>query len=501
MTRPAPAPRPSAGAALFVLLLKGLWVAFVIATPLLGAWAASSLAAYSNGPVALAAASGLLLFPGLPLAWEGFSAWRRERRGVTKPRILPFGDRLILRTLALNLLFLGVLVGTRPAIAFAALSTRGDWMLDGRAGGHADTARRYLFRAADRLEWIYLAVHEDRFAKKNEGPTPVPSSSSSAAPAPSATPAPTASASARAPEPQRGGAVPTEPSTWPLPPSLHPAVASMPADAERSIESVARYIADRDSTQAGRLKAAHDWVADRIAYDGPSYVAGRYPPQDARTVFTTRTGVCAGYAELLAALGKALGLEVLYLHGDARTDGVRETGESHAWNAAKIDGRWVLMDATWDSGHLSGSTFKKSYRTDYFATPPEIFSVDHFPSDARWQLRATPISRGDFFRQPMMTPRFHAEKRELVSPTRSQITVHGAAEITLRAPPDLFTLAAWKPEGDQGSGTHCAVKRSDLVRITCDLPAPGRYAITLFSSPEEYGTYHYLGRIEVNRED
>ena len=107
----------------------------------------------------------------------------------------------------------------------------------------------------------------------------------------------------------------------------------------------------------------------------------RYPPQDAQTVFTRRTAACAGYAELLVALGKALGLEIRYVHGDARTPGGRETGEGHAWNIAKLDGREYLVDATWDAGSIDGDTFKKDYRTDYYLTPPEIFSIDHFPSD------------------------------------------------------------------------------------------------------------------------
>ena len=126
MPRPEPrkAPGRSHGVALFVLVLKVLWVAFVVATPVLGAWAASSLAAYSNGPVGLSAATGLLLFPGLPLGWEAWGAYRRRRKGDTSRRILTLGDRIILRTLAVNLLFLGVLLGTHPAAAFAALSAR-----------------------------------------------------------------------------------------------------------------------------------------------------------------------------------------------------------------------------------------------------------------------------------------------------------------------------------------------------------------------------------------
>ena len=354
MPRPAPervAPR-SPGVALIVLLFKALWVAFVIATPVLGAWVASSLAAYSDGKVGLTAAAGLLLFPGIPLAWEGISSLRQRLRGVRTPRVLTFGDRIILRTLLVNLLFLGVLLGTRPAAAFTALSTRGDWMLDGRHGARVDAVRRWLFRAADGLEWIYLAVHEDRFAEKNPDPPPLPSSTASSTPVPP--PAPTATVAEPTPVPRPGSATGTEANaTWPLPRTLHPAVVAMPAEVETSIESVARYIGDRDSTPAGRLKAAHDWVADRIAYDGVALVSGKFPPQDARTVFAHRTGVCAGYSFLMEALGKALGLEVHYVSGDVRGDGMKETGESHAWNVARVDGHYVVLDTTWEIGRAS----------------------------------------------------------------------------------------------------------------------------------------------------
>jgi transglutaminase-like putative cysteine protease len=396
-------------------------------------------------------------------------------------------------------------VGTRPAPTFAALSTRGDWMLDGRQGPQVDAARRFLLRAADRLEWLYLAVHEDEFARKGDKdkdqgkdtPPPLPTSSATPTPVPVPTTRPDPSSTDH-PRPSGGGTSPE--TTWPVGARIHPAVASMPPDAEKSIASVARYIADRDSTPAGRLKAAHDWVADRIAYDAPSYAAHVYPPQDAQAVFDRRVGVCAGYAQLLAALGKALGLEVAYVTGDARTDGMRETGEGHAWNAARVDGRYFLIDATWDSGTIDSPKFEKHYRTDYYLTPPDVFSVDHFPSDERWQLRKTPLSRGDFFRQPMMTPAFHAEHRELISPTRSQVTVHGPVEILMRAPPTLFTTAAWIRRGSHEQ-THCAITRGEVTRVQCDLPAAGAYSVVLFSNTEEYGSYHYIVQIEATRED
>lgn len=286
---------------------------------------------------------------------------------------------------------------------------------------------------------------------------------------------------------------------WPAAPELHPVVAAMPKEAEGSIAAVARYIAEREAEPAGRFRAAHDWVADRIAYDGPAYAARQFPPQDAESVFQRRIGVCAGYAKLLAALGKELGLEVAYVVGDARTSGTGETGDSHAWSAVRLGDRYYLADPTWNSGSLDGTTFKKRYRTDYLFTPPEVFGIDHFPNDAKWQLRKDAISRGDFFRQPMMTPRFHAEGRELLSPTRSQVTVSDVLTAEIKVPRGLFTTATWSV-GREGERNRCDVDNGETTRVRCALPAKGKYLVSLFSSPTEYGSYAYVGQIEANRE-
>src|SRR5262249_32316176 len=112
------------GAAL-VLLLKALLVVLVVALPVLGVWVSSSLAAYSNGPVWATVLAGLLLFPLLPVCWELFARWRKARRrrarnegrlGEIPREILTTGDRILLRTVALNALFLGGLLATRPAV-------------------------------------------------------------------------------------------------------------------------------------------------------------------------------------------------------------------------------------------------------------------------------------------------------------------------------------------------------------------------------------------------
>ena len=81
---------------LVTFALKALVMAFVVALPLLGIWAASSLAAYLNGPRWAPWLAGSLAFPVLPLLWEVFSEYRRSRNPKTKSHILTVADRLTL---------------------------------------------------------------------------------------------------------------------------------------------------------------------------------------------------------------------------------------------------------------------------------------------------------------------------------------------------------------------------------------------------------------------
>ncbi|HEY8075503.1 MAG TPA: hypothetical protein VIF62_15370, partial [Labilithrix sp.] len=141
------------------LAFKATAVLFMIGAPLAGTWVASSLAAFANRATWMPVAAGLLLFPGLPLAWEGWTALRARKRPTR--RFLTFSDRIVLRTLAINVLFLGVLLAAFPERAFVALSTRGDWMLDGHHGPTAERARRVLLGSAGVLEWLYAATHEN----------------------------------------------------------------------------------------------------------------------------------------------------------------------------------------------------------------------------------------------------------------------------------------------------------------------------------------------------
>jgi hypothetical protein len=524
-------------------LVKLIAFAVMLAIPLLGVWSASSLAAYSNGPLWLAILCGALAFPVLPLAWD---LWRervrarreRESKQPPSPRILTFVDRMILRTIVLDGLFLALLFGLWPQAIFTALSTRGDWFLDGVEG--ADGARRAVLSIADGMEWLYEAAHENPYASEEESgdddeevvagtvttdadagvsatdetvvdagaSVSVDGDAGTAADAGTGTGTGTgvgadagAGAGAGTSTGTGTAAVPPSIPYWPMEEVVHPAVASMSASDERTIASVAGYIRAHTSTTLERAKAVHDYVATRVRYDVPA-LTGHRPPQDAQTVFETHDAVCEGYARLFHALADEVGLESRYLVGDARDAGDPADGEPHAWNAIEIDGAWFLVDPTWDAGTVEGTTFTPRYSTLYFLTPPDVFVADHFPDNRGWQLRPHPISRGEFHRAPILSPRFRAQGFELRAPDRSQVEVERAFEATVLRPTGLFLLASYAPHGgdeDPRARSRCDLTGQREVSVRCELPGPGTWDVMLFSNTEEYGTYGFVGSFQAVR--
>ncbi len=158
---------------------------------------------------------------------------------------------------------------------------------------------------------------------------------------------------------------------------LHPLVRQMSDSDERSIESVARYVVAHERDPFERIKALHDWVVDHVRYDVAALAKPTIPFEDgdARWVFEHRLGVCAGYASLLAALGRAAGLPIFAVDGVVHTNDASYLYErsAHAWNLAEVAGRWYAIDATWDAGTVDDGKFHKRYSTKYlFASPWEL---------------------------------------------------------------------------------------------------------------------------------
>jgi hypothetical protein len=462
-------------------LVRGVWIAAMVAAPLFGFWLASSLAAYNNASQWLALLVGLALFPIVPVGWEAFASWRRSKR-PGRPPILTRLDRLVLRTLVINGLFLAGMLGFARQTALRAVAMRGDWMFDGYEGGAADTLRGWLLGLADHLE----SHHQEQQFGTSDKPPPEP---------------------VKPPEKP----APAEKPAWPMDEQVSPWVAEMPADAQVSIDTVGKYLEDHFPDLRERTKAIHDYVVLRLTYDEATFqrfLAGdtsNWPAQDAEHVFETKTGVCEGYARLMVALGKASGVSIAYITGSVRNAHYRIAesdeqtmkaaleGYGHAWNAVMLDGKWQLIDATWDDPTgvpPSGSEL----RSTYLFTPPELFVYDHLPDDSNWQLLAAPLSVGDFVREPMMNADMGRYGIGLLDPTRAQVSVDGEITITLHNPRNAALMAFARIDGTDGQGEKC---NASATKITCKLDH-GEYEIQLFASAQRSGPYDYIGSVLAN---
>ncbi len=491
--------------------------------------------------------AGALLFPIIPLFWE-LHGWA-YRKPDSKAWLTPI-DRIGLKTFCVGLAFVIGLLYFYPQLAFVALSTRGDWMLDDAKDARAEKVRQILFATAGGLQWLYTATKSNPYkaqidkvalaqseeaaqqlekeqARKREqeaaqereqelkrqqarnstqsdteGSTEKTDGQSSEDDAAQTDQQSKEDVAKRNDQTEITETNPSKKWPWPHA-ALHPAVANMPASAETSIKSVAQYIAQNEKDPVQRIKALHDYVADRIAYDSVALYTGKRPSQSAETVFRTRKGVCAGYANLLSALASSIHEKIVVVPGNSRDseNGDQLAGGGHAWNAACIRGRWYLLDATWDAGYVSQEKgFTKKYSTEYLLTPPETMIQSHFPEKETWQLLDQPLTLGEFLRQPMLEPSFRAANLTLIRPTRALNETDSDAVLIVKNPDRQWLMVALEQDGKEiGNGSDST--REKYAKLGQRLPGKGRYRLNIFVNPKgEYGHYSCVGAVDfVNR--
>ena len=125
----------------------------------------------------------------------------------------------------------------------------------------------------------------------------------------------------------------------------------------------------------------------------------------AEAVINKRMGICEGYALLFKLLCEQANIKAEVIRGCARS-GIDMIGEpvkeNHAWNAVWLNGKWRLLDACWATGTMEGdnTTFTRKYNEYYYLTPPELFMLNHYPTDSSWILARQPATPGDFSNFP-----------------------------------------------------------------------------------------------------
>ncbi|MCM1321968.1 MAG: hypothetical protein NC041_08435 [Bacteroides sp.] len=175
------------------------------------------------------------------------------------------------------------------------------------------------------------------------------------------------------------------------------------------LPQLAAFLANGVQSDFAKVKIFHDWICDNIAYDAQMYFSGRVSSQDYASVIKKRKAVCAGYASCINAMCSLAGIESKTISGfskGAGFSGKTGTQPDHDWNAVKINGRWYLLDATWDAGYLDYKTFIKRYSTQYLFWDARTFLYSHLAQDDPEQFYAPVLSKEQFEKEPKIEGKF-----------------------------------------------------------------------------------------------
>ncbi|HYE12652.1 MAG TPA: transglutaminase-like domain-containing protein, partial [Patescibacteria group bacterium] len=138
--------------------------------------------------------------------------------------------------------------------------------------------------------------------------------------------------------------------------------------ADKPIVEKAAEITENLTGDREKAKAIYNWVSKNIDYDYEKYNKHLNNDYDneygALLALNTKKGVCYDYAALVAALGRASGMQTKVVKGTGKVNG---TSGYHAWNEIYIanESKWIKLDATFaavaDENYFDRKDFDESH--------------------------------------------------------------------------------------------------------------------------------------------
>jgi len=224
----------------------------------------------------------------------------------------------------------------------------------------------------------------------------------------------------------------------------------------RKVENLAQQIANDFKTEEQQVQAAFYWLAHNIQYDLDAY----YNPKNKRISFRyrneqekldklqaikdeivnetllTRKAICEGYAQTFAKVCSILQIENEVIKGYIRNSSNEianpKINSNHAWNAVKLDGKWIYIDATWAAGVVNNNRWQALFNAYYFDFPEGKYFKTHFPEKKIWQLRVGRMDKKDFYNQPIYDTAFLQSDLDLISPLKGILDKNATIELKIK---------------------------------------------------------------------
>jgi hypothetical protein len=276
----------------------------------------------------------------------------------------------------------------------------------------------------------------------------------------------------------------------------------------QNIYTLSKALTEGLTTDLEKIYVIYKWATTNIAYDSEALATKNFRGiGNANTVIQRRKAICDGYAELVMRLGLQSGLLVEKLDGFAKGFGYK-IGEplstpNHAWNAVRIDGKWYLLDSTWDAGVLDEKSNQFEFKNsnyNYFLTNPDIFNYSHYASDAKWNLSKNNWNKADFFSK--VNAAEGAFKLGLNIDKHSNATINAdSLPYVLDYNTDASLHGALSSNGSKlkGEWTFLKYDNNGRSKLLVSAPSNGVYGLQLYGDfKKQSGVLHGFLEYKIN---
>lgn len=244
------------------------------------------------------------------------------------------------------------------------------------------------------------------------------------------------------------------------------------------------FLANGAQSDFAKVKIFHDWICDNIAYDSEMYFSGRIYMQDYASVIKKRKAVCAGYAACINAMCSLAGIKSKTISGFSKGAGFSgKIGQypDHDWNAVKINGRWYLLDATWDAGYLDYKTFVKRYSTQYLFWDARTFLYSHLAQKDSEQFFAPSLSKEQFESEPKIEGKFFQKGLSLTDDKLHFSNETSAEfEVRIKANGNFFVTNELFDKQGFIQGAAWTKRRGGEITLCYDVPDGAEYQGGIF---------------------
>lgn len=133
-------------------------------------------------------------------------------------------------------------------------------------------------------------------------------------------------------------------------------------DKSKRVSNLGEKIIKDEDTDIEKTTKIYNYIIKNIEYDDNkiNYLKNNYVP-DIDKVLESNKGICYDYAATFAGLLRSLGIPTKLVKGYKD-----DLDSYHAWNEVFIDGKWCIIDTTYDAalqkGSRSGKMIKEAIR-------------------------------------------------------------------------------------------------------------------------------------------